>query len=214
MTSVSYDSDDCLRAPAAPATASILVLGSKFLAVLAPAASEEEAMGVLKERSRRYPDASHHCWGLRVGRPATLIERSTDAGEPNGTAGRPILDALRHAQLENAVCVVTRYFGGTKLGTGGLARAYGDAANAAIAAATIIEQQVMRVVHIDFEHERTGAVYRAMEEFGVILREGRYDERAHGILQVPVSKTDALRARIAGLAHSGIDWREGDLILV
>ncbi|HWO56291.1 MAG TPA: YigZ family protein [bacterium] len=214
MASASHDSGDRLRTPAAPATASILVLGSKFLAVLAPAASEEEAMGALKERSRRYPDASHHCWGLRVGRPAALVERSSDAGEPNGTAGRPILDALRHAQLENAVCVVTRYFGGTKLGTGGLARAYGDAANAAIAAATMIEQQVMRVVRIDFEHERTGAVYRALEEFGVILREGRYDERAHGVLHVPVSKAHALRARIAELAHSGIGWQEGELILV
>ena len=205
--------EDFFCTVAATVTTSILVLGSKFLVCLAPAPTEEDSDAVLHQRSRRYPDASHHCWASRIGRPLTLIERSSDAGEPSGTAGRPILDALKGAHLENVCCVVSRYFGGTKLGTGGLVRAYADAANAAIDAAQVLTQTVMREIEIDFDHERTGIVYRALEEFGITFQPGRYDERAHGRIMVPSSLSTRLRERISELARTGIDWHDGDLRL-
>lgn len=213
MATAPAGGSDLVQTVVAPASSSTLILGSKFIAHIAPAALESESEAILLMRSRRYPDASHHCWAHRVGRPADLIERSADAGEPTGTAGRPILDALRRACLQNVVCVVSRYFGGTRLGTGGLARAYADAAHAAIEAAKITSQTVVRTVAIDFDHERTGIVYRALEEFGVSLVEGRFDERAHGNVDVPVSRLDPLRRRLAQLALSGIDWHEQELKL-
>jgi uncharacterized YigZ family protein len=203
--------EDRIRTVAASATASILVLGSKFLAFLAPATSEYDAEGALHQRSRRYPDASHHCWAQRLGRPGVLIERSSDAGEPTGTAGSPILDALKGASLENVVCVVSRYFGGTKLGTGGLVRAYADAATAVIAEAQVRIQTVVREIDLDFDHERTGIVYRALDEFGITFQPGSYDARAHGQILVPASQVGPLLIRLGELARTGIHWREGGL---
>ncbi len=213
MSAVPDLTPDRVRTVSGLTTASILILGSKFHTALAPAENETEAETLLHLRERRYPDASHHCWAMRVGRPDTLLERSADAGEPSGTAGRPILDALRGAQLENIVCVVSRYFGGTKLGTGGLVRAYADAANAAIGETTCISRIVVRFVALDFDHERTGIVYRALDEFGVQFQKGHYDERAHGHVDVPVSLAEPLRARIRELARTGVDWTEGELTL-
>lgn len=213
MHAAPVPSPDAVRTVSEATTASILILGSKFLAALAPAASEPDATAYLHLRSRRYPDASHHCWAHRVGRPGELTERTSDAGEPSGTAGRPILDALRSERLENVICVVTRYFGGTKLGTGGLVRAYADAANAVISESGIVERTTVRTVSLDFDHERTGIVYRALEEFGVHFRQDRYDERAHGHVEVPQSRVAELRNRIVELARTGVDWHEGELIL-
>jgi uncharacterized YigZ family protein len=204
---------DTIRTITEPCGASILVSGSKFLAWIAPVVSEDEATAILEKRRRRYPDATHHCWAHRVGRPGELIERSADAGEPSGTAGRPILDALRHGHLENVVCVVTRYFGGTKLGTGGLARAYSDAANEAMAAAAIIERTIVQTMTVDFDHERTGPLFRALDEFGLHLLPGAYDDRGHGTVAVPVSKVGTLQARLHELSRAGIELHPGDLLI-
>lgn len=213
VQSTSTPDPDIIRTVSEASTASILILGSKFLAAIAPAAIESHATEYLHLRSRRYPDASHHCWAHRIGRPGELIERSSDAGEPSGTAGRPILHALRGAHLENVICVVTRYFGGTKLGTGGLVRAYADAANAVISEAGIVEQKVVRLITLDFDHERTGIVYRALEEFGAHFQQGHYDERAHGHIEVPQSRVGLLHNRMLELARTGVDWHEGELRL-
>ena len=206
-------SNDVFHTVSTSTTGSILILGSKFLAAIATAGSESEAGTLLDQRSRRYPDASHHCWAYRIGRPGDLVERFADAGEPSGTAGRPILDALKGAHLENVVCVVSRYFGGTKLGTGGLARAYADAANTVIREANIMQQTIVRVVAIDFDHGQTGIVYRALDEFGIHFQSGRFDERVHGHIEVPCSQVTPLRTRLVELARTGVDWREGELKL-
>ncbi len=204
---------DTIATVSAPATASVLVQGSKFIGHIAPAESEEAAMDELNERRRKYADATHNCWAYRSGRPGDLIERSSDDGEPSGTAGRPIHDTLRRDDLQNVVCVVTRYFGGTKLGTGGLVRAYADAAAAAIEAGTIIQRTMMRVVSIAFDHEQTGVLYRALEEFGLHLVPGSYDERAYGTIHVPASRVERLNARLKELTHSGIDLTAGETII-
>ncbi|MBD3297319.1 MAG: DUF1949 domain-containing protein [candidate division Zixibacteria bacterium] len=204
---------DTIVTISAPATASMLVQGSKFIGYVAPAVSEEAAMDELNDRRRKYADATHNCWAYRVGRPGDLIERSSDDGEPSGTAGRPIHDTLRREDLQNIVCVVTRYFGGTKLGTGGLVRAYSEAAAAAMKAGTIIHRTMKRVVTIDFDHEQTGVLYRALEEFGLHLVPGAYDDRAHGTIHVPASRVERLNARLKELTHSGIDLSAGETII-
>ena len=105
----------------------ILVVNSRFIASLAPAKSVEEAREYIAEIKRRYPDATHNVPAFVIGHGKSLITHCSDDGEPSGTSGRPALAVLQGSGLGNVVVVVTRYFGGTKLGTGGLVKAYGDA---------------------------------------------------------------------------------------
>ena len=124
--------DSTLRAPVRRETR---VLGSRFLADAHTVTSAADAGARRRALEDEFPTATHHCWALRLRLPAGERELAADAGEPAGTAGVPILQALRRAGVINAQVVVVRWFGGTRLGKGGLARAYRDAARAAIEAA-------------------------------------------------------------------------------
>lgn len=135
--------------PAGPARTEIRVLNSRFIASLAPAASVDAARGFIASVRAEMPDASHHVYSYIIGHGATTTLGTTDDGEPPGTAGRPTLAVLRGSGLGDVVVVVTRYFGGTLLGTGGLVRAYGDAAKAVLAIAPReekIERRALRVL--------------------------------------------------------------------
>lgn len=206
----SADDSDTFRTLVAPAGASILVSGSKFISHLAPAASGAAGDAELTLRQRRYPDATHHCWASRLGRPGTLVERQSDAGEPSGTAGRPILDSLRRAGLENAICIVSRYFGGTKLGAGGLARAYADATAEAIAAAAVVIRTIVLPLVIDFDHEQTGVVYGVFNGLGLDLNATGYDSLAHGTAHVPRSQVETVRARLCERAGNNVSVQFGE----
>ena len=105
----------------------IVVVNSRFIASLSPAKSVEDARAFIDEVKKRFPDATHHVPAFVIGHGNSIISHSSDDGEPSGTAGRPALAVLQGSGLGNVVVVVTRYFGGTKLGTGGLVKAYGDA---------------------------------------------------------------------------------------
>jgi uncharacterized YigZ family protein len=120
----------CYPVPTAPASAEMREEGSRFLAIVGPAAGEEEASASRAGLARAHADATHLCWALRLGWPPR--ERSGDAGEPAGTAGMPMLQVLRGAGLSDVQAVVMRWFGGVKLGKGGLARAYAAAVRAAV----------------------------------------------------------------------------------
>ncbi len=121
------------------ASAEIEVKRSRFIATVSRTSSEEEARLAIDLERERFPDARHHCSAYIIceGHVNPLL-RSSDDGEPSGTAGRPILDALLHADLGDVCAVVTRYFGGTLLGTGGLVRAYGSAVQEALSAAPLV----------------------------------------------------------------------------
>lgn len=110
----------------------IRVVNSRFIASLSPANSVEEARAYLMEIKKRFPDATHHVPAFIIGHGQSIISHCTDDGEPQGTAGRPALAVLQGSGLGNVVVVVTRYFGGTKLGTGGLVKAYGEAVKAVL----------------------------------------------------------------------------------
>jgi uncharacterized YigZ family protein len=113
----------------------IKVKGSRFLAQAFAADGEPAALRSLDELRKRHHGATHHCWATRLRIADVVIERAEDDGEPSGSAGVPILGALQRRNVYDALCVVTRYFGGTKLGRGGLVRAYGEAAREAVEAA-------------------------------------------------------------------------------
>src|SRR5262245_25323819 len=118
--------------PAAPANAEIRVVNSRFIARAAPSASVEAARAVIAGVRGEMPDANHHVYAYIIGHGATTTLGMSDDGEPPGTAGRPVMAVLRGSGLGDITLVVTRYFGGTLLGTGGLVHAYGDAAKAVL----------------------------------------------------------------------------------
>ena len=118
---------DCFTIPLEPAQAELRVANSRFIADLTPCVSVEAARDFQKQIKARNPDANHHVPAFVLGHGNSVITHCSDDGEPSGTAGRPALAVLQGSGLGDAAVVVTRYFGGTKLGTGGLVKAYGDA---------------------------------------------------------------------------------------
>jgi uncharacterized YigZ family protein len=130
--------------PAGRARAEIRASNSRFIATAGPAASVEAARAFITELRAEMPDATHHVYAYIVGHGATTTLGMSDDGEPSGTAGRPALAVLRGSGLGDAVLVITRYFGGTLLGTGGLVHAYGDAARAVLAALPRVEKIARR----------------------------------------------------------------------
>lgn len=118
-------------------TSDVEVKKSHFLCDLKNVHSEEEAKVFLDEIRHKYHDASHHCFVMRIGAPGTEYERFSDDGEPSGTAGKPMLSILKNENIYDVCAVVTRYFGGTLLGTGGLLRAYSDSLKEGLSASTI-----------------------------------------------------------------------------
>lgn len=185
------------RVPAVCAEAEIREKGSRFLAVVAPAPGEAAARAVLAELEGRYPDATHHCWAWRLGQPPE--ERSSDAGEPSGTAGMPILQVLRGAELSDVVAVVVRWFGGTKLGKGGLARAYAGAAREAVETLRVARRVPTVRRSLVLPYESLGAVKRLIHPPEVELVEESYGEAVRLELRIHAAQLEPVEAALANL---------------
>lgn len=129
---MSSPQNDSFLSPAAPDQVELKVKSSRFIASIYPISDEEEAWKVIRMVSSEYNDATHHCYAFKLDKGDQVRFRYTDAGEPSGTAGSAILSAIEHSAITNVLIMVTRYFGGTKLGIGPLRRAYRDSARAVI----------------------------------------------------------------------------------
>lgn len=193
--------DDFLTLAAA-AEAQTRVKASVFLAHAAPVADEEEARAILAAREKAMWDATHHCsaWKLRGG-----IARANDAGEPNGSAGAPILAAIEGAGLTDVIVIVTRWYGGTKLGVGGLVRAYGEAAALALEAAPRRVGTLAARLRVRYPYAHTAAVMRVLERAAAAEVEHGYAESGDaGIAEFSVAASmaafvrDELREATAG----------------
>lgn len=149
------------RTVAKQGTAELEIKKSRFIGTVTRAATEAEAREAIDVARKRFWDANHNCSAYRIG-PGGRLQRSSDDGEPSGTAGAPMLAALTHRDLTGVVAVVTRYFGGTLLGAGGLVRAYGQAVTAAIAAAGIVELRPLRIVAVDADYAEAGRLEYAL----------------------------------------------------
>jgi uncharacterized YigZ family protein len=184
-------------APGGEARAEIREKGSVFLAVVGPAVDEAAARHLLAGLEREFPDATHHCWAWRLGEPPR--ERSADAGEPAGTAGVPILQVLRGAGVSDVMAVVVRWFGGTKLGRGGLARAYAAAAREALQALPVISRVPTVRLTLEVPYEKVGAVKRLIRPPEVELSAEEYGAAARLVLVVHEECQGALREALADL---------------
>jgi len=165
------------------------VKGSRFVADLAPVTTPEEAEAFVARVRATEPGASHHCWAWRVGRPADRF-RSSDDGEPGGSAGRPILMQLEGHGVTDVVCVVTRWFGGTKLGVGGLMRAYGGSAGQALDRAPLCTVIETARLHITCPYQDSGALKGFLAHHGLVPASESYG--ASIVLEVDVPRQDRL----------------------
>jgi uncharacterized YigZ family protein len=149
--------------------------GSKFLAFAYPVGNTEEIREILSGLRRQYHDARHHCYAYRLG-AAKEIYRTHDDGEPSGSAGNPILGQIKSHDLSNILIVVVRYFGGTKLGVGGLIQAYRSAAAHAIQHARIITVAEQDLIEIVFPYTLMSEVMKFIREEGVRIMEQEFGE--------------------------------------
>ena len=171
--------------------------GSRFLARVLPVHGFAEAREQRDRIAAEARDASHHCWAVRVGWPPE--ERWSDAGEPHGTAGEPIARVLGARGLSDVAAVVTRWFGGTKLGKGGLARAYSGAVVAALENARFVRRFPTARLVISLPYERLGAVKRLLRPGEVEWREERYGARVEATLEVRSELEREVREALADL---------------
>ncbi len=180
----------------APCRAEIKVRGSRFIASARPVASREEVERALAEIRREFHDATHHCYAYRLG-PGGADFRAADGGEPSGSAGKPILAAIDRSGFTNVLLVVTRYFGGTKLGVGGLARAYGDAAAGVLASAAPRLCYATVILHASFPHAMVSPVMHAVGRVGAKIEGTEYDEEVHLELSIRASRANELETALA-----------------
>jgi uncharacterized YigZ family protein len=141
------------RIPSTEIESEIVVLNSRFIASIAPVFSVDEAKTYIKVIKHRYPDATHHVPAYIIGHPPSTIAHSSDDGEPSGTAGRPALAVLQGSGLGDIVAVVTRYYGGTNLGTGGLVRAYSTAVKEALTILPLAQKISTTMVELTLDYK-------------------------------------------------------------
>lgn len=182
----------------------IKVKGSRFIAAVVPVGSEEEAKALVARVSREHFNATHNCYAYRVGHGDGAIFRFSDAGEPSGTAGRPILEVIESRGLTDVVMVVTRYFGGTKLGTGGLARAYRESAQAVLD--KVETKKVFQTVEfsLKFPYHLTKEVQRLLGKHGARVIGEKYGKKTSLTVRVRKSRTEGFREELAILGRGQV----------
>jgi uncharacterized YigZ family protein len=207
MTSVGSPS---YRTIAHRATAEIEVSRSRFRCLVDRVEDEAAARAVIEAVRKEHWDARHHCTAFVLG-PTRAVERSNDDGEPAGTAGAPMSDVLRGAGVSDVVAVVTRWFGGVLLGTGGLARAYADATRAGLEGAGTIRRLLVEEHVAAVDHADAGRVEHALRARGVAVLGIEYADRAHLRIAVPPGELSTAAGVVAELtAGHGLLSRVGE----
>ena len=168
---------------------------SRFIATVRPVSSEEEAVAFINEMKKKYWDARHNCAAFVIG-DRREISRCSDDGEPAQTAGRPMLDVLLKEEIHNVCVVVTRYFGGTLLGTGGLVRAYQKATQTGLENSVIIDKQIGRKLTIGTDYNGLGKLQYLIAKDELTMIDTVYTEKVELILMVPKEKEQSFEKEV------------------
>lgn len=197
--------------PAREAVAELVEKRSRFIGAVRLAQNPAEAKDALREVSALYGDATHHCWAYRVGISPAPEEYYSDAGEPSGTAGKPILGAIQRTGMTNTLVVVTRYYGGIKLGVRGLIEAYGGTARLALEAAGLASRLAARGATLVLPYEAQGTVRFFLKELEVEAEgiQCQYGEKVLMEVPVPLSMEAGARALFDSLVARGqlLEWK-------
>ena len=196
------------------ASAEFVEKKSRFIGHIAPADTEEAAFAFLNRIRTEHKSATHNCYAWQIGEQ-DQFQRSADAGEPAGTAGRPILEAIKRADLHNTIIVVTRYFGGVLLGSGGLTRAYGKGALLAIGAAQRVERVPACRVMFIFVYGLLGKVESILVQNGLVVEDKTYAEQVCFLCTVEKSAFAKVKEAMTELSNGAMRWQEleGDVFL-
>ncbi len=189
------------RVPFAPAESEFVEKRSRFISHIWPVESEEQAQQYIKEMKARYYDARHNCWCYRIGH---AIARYSDDGEPQGTAGQPMLKVLEREEVTNVCCVVTRYFGGILLGAGGLTRAYSKGAKDALIASGIAVMGAWARVKVPCTYPLFQRVKLEIESANGVVDDVQYGADVVLAVSLPAEQTEGLQHRLTELSAGGI----------
>ncbi|MFD0437931.1 YigZ family protein [Streptomyces chartreusis] len=181
---------------------------SRFICALAPAATEQQAQDFLVAVRKEHADATHNCWAYVIGADAA-IQKASDDGEPGGTAGVPMLQMLLRRDMRYVVAVVTRYYGGVKLGAGGLIRAYGGAVGEALDTLGTITRRRFRLATVTVDHQRAGKVQNDLRSTGREVRDVRYAEEVTIEIGLPDTDVEAFRAWLADVTAGSAGFELG-----
>jgi uncharacterized YigZ family protein len=187
---------------ASPATSELLVKKSRFLGFIHPVASRAEAQAVVTALRSAHPDAAHVCWALLAGGQSAAV----DDGEPGGTAGRPMLDVLRHQDLEGVLAAVVRYYGGIKLGAGGLVRAYTDTVAQALLGAEKIAIVRYTEMRCTLPYSLEGLLRRELATAGASLLDVGHEQRVTLAFRIAETAAPGLKAQLNEAASGQLEW--------
>lgn len=185
-------------------TAEIKVKGSRFIGTVHPITTEREAVDFIRTISQRFFNATHNCYAYQIGSHDAAISRYSDAGEPAGTAGLPILNVIHGRQLTNVAVVITRYFGGTKLGKGGLVRAYSECTQNVLDLCSIQKQYLYQKLSVVFDYNLTGKVMRLVSSSHAKILETIYDQDSRLILSLRKSKVTKFKSDLVEVTSGKI----------
>lgn len=188
------------------ARSKLKVKGSIFIATARSVSSEEEAKDWIKKISKEFFDTAHQCFAYKIKIDQSEIVKYSDAGEPRGTAGSPILSAIESEELSNVLVVVTRYFGGTKLGTGGLSRAYRQSAQEVLRDCEKVRKFVTAKVHFQFHISHTGRVNQVLKQFDCRILEKSYEENVTMRVEVRKNEFEKLKKELLELTNGQIKF--------
>ncbi|CAN7235693.1 IMPACT family protein [Massilia sp. LjRoot122] len=187
---------------AAPVHFELVIKKSRFLACVQPMPDRAGAQQVVASLRAGHPGAAHVCWALLAGGQSAAV----DDGEPSGTAGRPMLDVLRHQDLEGVLATVVRYFGGVKLGAGGLVRAYTDSVAQALLQAQKMPIIKLQQLRCTAPYALEGLVRRELDGAGATLNEVAHGDEVLFDFSLPAQDAGALRIRLDNAGHGRIAW--------
>ena len=187
---------------AEPAHSELIIKKSRFIGCVQPMADRASAQAVVDALWKQHPGAAHICWALLAGGQSAAV----DDGEPGGTAGRPILDVLRHQDLEGVLATVVRYFGGVKLGAGGLVRAYTDTVAQALLTAPKITLQRMKTLQCQVPYALEGMIRREVEAAGAQLLDVQHGSLVSLQLRLPEVQAPAFVQRINDHGQGRVAW--------
>ena len=181
---------------------------SRFIATVRKCESEEEAVAFIEEMKKKYWDAKHNCSAFCIGARGELT-RCSDDGEPSGTAGRPMLEVLTGEGIRNAAVVVTRYFGGVLLGTGGLVRAYTRAVQEGLKNSVIGRMQAGYEVEVETDYNSIGKILYLLGNEGMEAVASDYTDRVTLRLYVPRERVETLQAKMVDATGGKVEFKRG-----
>lgn len=189
----------------------IIIQKSRFLAHAARTETEEAAQNFIESIKKEHWNATHNCSAYLIGEN-DQIQKANDDGEPSGTAGVPILEVLKKKKLKNTTVVITRYFGGIKLGAGGLIRAYGKAASEGIKAAGTVERILMKTIHAKVDYTWLGKLENEIRSSAFSLKEIHYLDKVNLEVLVEENQTDNYKEWITGLTNGQAEFEEAECV--